>query len=296
LQSFATEAVIAASYQKVFKARQSVEEDENQIASRLTKYVAGTESVFSKDSLISAFVDSLQPYASNMVRGQVTTTMKLAEVQLLSEQAGTASRALTSLAKKSPRLCNPGFHSLRSRPVVSVNAESYQRDAEFYSDRIRTIPYTKELVAQAECLHDAGVRSDHAAYNSISSFPSSISVPSRDRVSSVGSQYSLQIPKKAVNTVDYRGLSSQLRFNPGHFFMDCPLLGMEIRQLAQQQREQKSRDPPARREFSAYPMSVGRPPISPRWADPRIAPVVINPLIEEEPPIANIPVKSESNS
>jgi hypothetical protein len=36
LQSFATEAVIAASYQKVFTARQSVEEDEKQFASRLT--------------------------------------------------------------------------------------------------------------------------------------------------------------------------------------------------------------------------------------------------------------------
>jgi hypothetical protein len=35
-QSFATEAVIAASYQKIFTARQSVEEDEKQFASRLT--------------------------------------------------------------------------------------------------------------------------------------------------------------------------------------------------------------------------------------------------------------------
>jgi hypothetical protein len=75
--------------------------------------------------------------------------------------------------------------------------------------------------------------------------------------------------------------------------MDCPLLGTEIRQLAQQQRDQKSRDPPARREFSAYPRFVARPPISPRLANPRTAPVVVNPLIEEVPPIAAGPVKPE---
>jgi hypothetical protein len=109
LQSFATEAVIAASYQKVFTARQYVEEDEKQFASRLTQYSAEAGSVFSEDALISAFVDGLQPYASNTVRGQVTTTMTCAEVQLLSEQTGTASRALTSLTNASPRLGNPGF-------------------------------------------------------------------------------------------------------------------------------------------------------------------------------------------
>jgi hypothetical protein len=78
--------------------------------------------------------------------------------------------------------------------------------------------------------------------------------------------------------------------------MDCPLLGMEIRQLAQQQRDQKSRDPLARREFSAYPRSVARPPISPRLADPRTAPVVVDLLIEEVPPVTESPVKPESTS
>ena len=106
LQSFATEAVIGASYQKVFNARKSVEEDEKQFAGRLTQYAAEAGSVFSEDALISAFVDGLQPYASNTVRGQVTTTMTFAEVQLLAEQAGTASRALNSLTKASPRLGN----------------------------------------------------------------------------------------------------------------------------------------------------------------------------------------------
>ena len=296
LQSFATEAVIAASYQKVFTARQSVEEDEKQFASRLTQYAAEAGSVFSEDALISAFVDGLQPYASNTVRGQVTTTMTFAEVQLLAEQAGTASRALNSFAKASPRLGNPGFHSLRSRPVVAATAESYQRDSEMYSDRSPMMPYPQELVAQAEYLRDAEVLSDHSGNNSISSFPSSISAPTRDWVSAAGSQYSLPIPKDAVNAVDYRGRSCHLCFNPAHFLMDCPLLGTEIRQMAQQQRDQKSREPPARREFSAYPRSVARPPISPRVAEPRTAPVMVNPVIEERPPITESPAKPESTS
>jgi hypothetical protein len=97
LQSFATEAVLSASYQKVFTGRQSVEEDEKQFDSRLTQYAAGVGSAISKDSLISAFVDGLKPYASNTVRGQVTTNMTFAEVQLLAEQAGTASRVINSL-------------------------------------------------------------------------------------------------------------------------------------------------------------------------------------------------------
>jgi hypothetical protein len=158
------------------------------------------------------------------------------------------------------------------------------------------MPHTQELVANAEYLHDAEVRSDHSANNSISSFPSSISAQIGDWVSAAGSRYSLQIPKDAVNSVDHRGRSCHLCFNPAQFRMDCTLLGTEIRQLAQQQRDQKSRDPPARRKFCAYPSSVARPPISPRLADPRTVPVVVNPVIEEVPPIAESPVKPESTS
>jgi hypothetical protein len=280
LQSFATEAVIAVSYQKLFTARQSVEEDEKQFAGRLTQYAAEAESVFYEDALISAFVDGLQPYASNTVRGQVTTTMTFAEIQLVAEQTGTASRALTSLTKASPRLGNPGFNSLRSHPVVAATAESYQRDSEMYSDRSPMMPYPQELLAQAEYLHDAEVRSDHSGENSISSFPSSISAPTRDWVSAAGSQYSLQIPKDAVNAVEYRGRSCRLCFKPTHLLMDCPLLGTEIRQMAQQQRDHKSREPPVRREFTAFPRSFTRPPISPRLVEPRTAPVVDNPVID----------------
>jgi hypothetical protein len=122
-------------------------------------------------------------------------------------------------------------------------------------------------VTQAEYLHDAEVRSDHSGDNSISSFPSSISAPTRNWVSAAGSQYSPPIPKDAVNSVDYRGRSCHLCFNPAHFLMDCPLLGTEIRQMAQQQRDQKSLEPPIRREFTAFPSSFTRPPISRVWSN-----------------------------
>jgi hypothetical protein len=280
----------------IFTARQCVEEDEKKLASRLTQYAAESGRLLSESSHISSFVDGLQPYASNTVRCQVTTTMKFAEVQLLTKQAGIAARTLHSLAKASPRLRSPGFQSLRLRPFVAVTADSYQRNAKMYSVRSPTMPYTQELVAHAEYLHDAEVRSDHSANNSTSSFPSSISAPTRDWVSAAGSQYSLQIPKDAVNAVEFRGRSCHLCFNPAQFLMDCPLLGTEIRQLAQQHRDQKSRDPPARREFSAYPRSVARPPVSPRFANSRTVPVVVNPVIEEVPPIAESPVKPESTS
>jgi hypothetical protein len=152
------------------------------------------------------------------------------------------------------------------------------------------------LVAHSEYLHDAEVRSDHSANNSISSFPSSISAPTKDWVSAAGSQYLLQIPKDAVNAVDFRGRSFHLCFNPAHFLMDCPLMGTENLQLAQHEPDQKSRDPPACWEFPAFTRSAARPPVSPRFANTRTAPVVDNPVIEEMPPIAESPVKPESTS
>jgi ABC-type protease/lipase transport system fused ATPase/permease subunit len=60
LQSFATEAVIAASYKKVFKARQLPEENETTFANRIKRYAAEAGSVFYEDALISAYVDGLQ--------------------------------------------------------------------------------------------------------------------------------------------------------------------------------------------------------------------------------------------
>jgi hypothetical protein len=94
LQSFASEAIIAAAHQRVYTARQAVDEDEEQIADLLTKYAGDAGSVFSEDSLIAAFVDGFHPFASNTIRGRITTKMTFADVQLSSEQAGNHSRAI----------------------------------------------------------------------------------------------------------------------------------------------------------------------------------------------------------
>jgi hypothetical protein len=92
LQSFATEGVIYAAFQRVSTAKQLPEEDEKSFANRLDKYAAEAGSVFSEDALISAFVDGLLPYAGNTVRGQVTPQMTFSEVQILAENVGAAGR------------------------------------------------------------------------------------------------------------------------------------------------------------------------------------------------------------
>jgi hypothetical protein len=89
-----------------------------------------------------------------------------------------------------------------------------------------------------------------------------------------------------VAAVDYRYRGCHLCFNTQHFLMDCPLLGAEVRQLAQQQRDQKVREPPARREPSAYPRTSSRPPVPMRSPEPRRPPVAVNPVVEETSPAA----------
>jgi hypothetical protein len=125
-QSFSTEAVIAASYQKVFTARQLSEDNETALTNRINRYAAEAGSGFIEDALISAYMDGLHSNASNMMRGQVTTTMTFAEVQILAEQVGAAGRALTSASRAStrvvfPRQCNPvGRSRLKSEMTASV--------------------------------------------------------------------------------------------------------------------------------------------------------------------------------
>jgi hypothetical protein len=125
LQSFATEAVIAASYQKVFAARQLPGEDETVFANRISRHAAEAGSVFSEDALISAYVDGLQSYASNMVRGQITPSITFAEVQILAEQVGAAGRALTSSEDQPLKCCYPKRGlcepSRQWRPLLTKN-------------------------------------------------------------------------------------------------------------------------------------------------------------------------------
>ena len=253
LQSFATEAVIAASYQKVFTARQMVGEDEKQYATRLKQYAAEAGSVFTEDSLISAFVDGLHPYASNTVRGQVTPTMMFAEVQLLAEQAGTASRALTSLARAPPRVGHPAMNPLRSRPVFAAAVESYTRDADMHYDRLDGNEYAPGLVVGAlNSPPHRGTESEFSETCSVSFVPSSISAPTRSWVSAPGSARSAHVPDyprlQEVNAVDYRSRTCHLCFNPGHFIMECPFLGKEARQLVQENRMRATRGKTSRQE------------------------------------------------
>jgi hypothetical protein len=66
LQSFASETVIAAACQKVFKAKQLPDEDEKIFVGRLTKNSAEEGSVFTEYDHIFFFVDGLHEYAANM--------------------------------------------------------------------------------------------------------------------------------------------------------------------------------------------------------------------------------------
>jgi hypothetical protein len=122
LQSFATETVIAAAFQKVFKAKQLLDEDEKMFAGHPNKNAAEAGSVFTEDTLISTLVDGLHKYAANMVRAQVTSKMTFAEVQIISEQIGTAGRALTSPSRFSQRMM-PNI-PLRSKTSAAGVAES----------------------------------------------------------------------------------------------------------------------------------------------------------------------------
>jgi hypothetical protein len=91
-------------------------------AGSLTKYSAEAESVFTEDTLISTFVNGLHEYAANMVRAQVTSKMKFAEVQIIAEQIGTAGRSLKSLSRFSQRLMSN--IPLRSKTSIADFAES----------------------------------------------------------------------------------------------------------------------------------------------------------------------------
>jgi hypothetical protein len=293
LQSYATEVVIAAAYQKVLTARQTVDEDETQFATRLNQYAADAGSVFSADALITAYLDGLLPYVSNTVRGHVTSKMTFAEVRLLAVQAGTAARSLNSLSKVTSRVGPIAHHAPRVRPVVAATAGSYRRDAEMYADRGVMVPSSEEIVAAAEYQGGAESLTDHSDSHSLSSLPSSISAPSRDWVSASATPRSVPAVKESTCAVDYRTRGCHLCFHPQHFLMDCPLLSTEARQLAQQQRDQKARDSPVRRDYPAYPRNGPRPPIAPRVPEPRRMDVSVNPVVEERPPVAEDPVQPE---
>ena len=276
LQSYATEAVIAASYQKVFTARQSGDEDEKQFATRLTKYAPEAGGVFTEDALISAYVDGLQTFASNMVRGQVTPTMTFAEVQLLAEQAGTASRALSASTRVTSR-GNPGVTLMR-RSTPAAFAEYPRPGTDSYSDQSHSFPHSGDLVAMTDKPRDTEIQSEAPRAPSP---PSSISAPSREWISAASSFNADPTLREATLAAEYRNRSCHLCFNPYQFLMDCPLLGNDVRQLAQRQREQTAAGP--RRE-SSYGKPQARPTYPPRVTEPRSPPLAVNSVLEDDTP------------
>jgi hypothetical protein len=169
LQSYATEPTISAAFQRVLTSRQTLGEDEEQFASRLTRYAADAGSAFAEDALITAYVDGFLPFASNTVRGHVSATMTFAEVQLLAEQAVKASRALDGV-KAEIRPLNAGISSVRPRPIVAAAADSYRRDAELCSDRGPVQAMPEGLVAALEYTYGGEVP-EHSDSISTSSGP-----------------------------------------------------------------------------------------------------------------------------
>jgi hypothetical protein len=242
LQSFATETVIAAACQKVFKAKQLPDEDEKMFAGRLTKNAAEAGSVFTEDALISTFVDGLHEYAANMVRAQVTSKMTFAEVQIIAEQIGTAGRALTSPSRFSQRLM-PNI-PLRSKTSVAAFAESPTSSS-------MALTGTHFGPATLSPLAIAAVEPSPASEHG-----SEISIPTRGWASAAGS-----VQEDPVCALYERNLNCHLCFTPGHFLMDCPFLGAETKQAAQKHRETRLRETPALRALP--PGDQMAPPLRP---------------------------------
>jgi hypothetical protein len=66
LQSYATEPTIYAACRRAITARKNLDEDEEQLAIRLTQFAADAGSVFSEESLITAYVDGFLPFPATL--------------------------------------------------------------------------------------------------------------------------------------------------------------------------------------------------------------------------------------
>jgi hypothetical protein len=88
-------------------------------------------------------------------------------------------------------------------------------------------------------------------------------------------------------------MNCHLCYTPGHFLMDCPLLGNEIKQEVICQREAQHRDSPAVRDdvqdtpFSASPQMQTRPTDTPRYGDFRRRAAAVHALEHVPPPLAD---------
>jgi hypothetical protein len=88
-------------------------------------------------------------------------------------------------------------------------------------------------------------------------------------------------------------MNCHLRYTPGHFLMDCPLLGNEIKQAAILKREAQPRDSPAVRgkvpdtPFPASPQVQTKPTAPPRYGDFRRRADAVHALEHVQPPLAD---------
>lgn len=270
--------MIAAACQKVFSAKQLPDEDEKTFANRLTRHAAEAGSVFSEDALISTFVDGLLPYAGNMVRGQVTPNMTFAEVQIHAEQVGAAGRAIISPARYSPRLVPPGVHSVRPKLGIAAMAESAASSPHGGADSPFRSSMTPVVVAATEraLTYEQG--------SELSAGGSDTSIPTRGWASAAGS-----VQDETAFALQERNMNCHLCFTPGHFLMDCPLLGNETKQAAIRQRETCLRGAPAVRPtpntlFTASPQVQERPNFPPRYGDVRRRSAAAVHVVEQAPP------------
>ena len=94
----------------------------------------------------------------------------------------------------------------------------------------RTSHVSPIMVAPAEFSSFDGTQEQPSQEDS-QSVTSSLSCPTRGWVSAAGS-----VMDDAVMAIDGRARVCHLCFNTGHFLMECPLLGSDVRQAAHRQR------------------------------------------------------------
>jgi hypothetical protein len=119
LQSYATEAVITKACDRVNRAKQHPNEDENEFADRLGSYAADAGSVFPERQLIAAYLSGISAYVNATLRGRINPLMNFPEVQAIAEEIGIASKSLAA-SRPRPRAPAPGLLPVRSRPVAAM--------------------------------------------------------------------------------------------------------------------------------------------------------------------------------
>jgi hypothetical protein len=233
-----------------------------------------------------------------MVRGQVTTTMTFAEVQILAEQVGAAGRALTSASRASTRAVFPGQGTpvgrSRQKSEMAASAETGFPSWGLPEDG-RTSDVSPIMVAPAEFSPFDGTQEQPSQEDS-HSVTSSLSCPTRGWVSAAGS-----VMDDAVMAIDGRSRGCHLCFNTGNFLMECPLLGSDVRQSAHQQRDLKYPKGPSWKTPS-YPSRDVRAPLltrnqtSNRLDEPRRSAVAVHHVVQDPDPRGEWPQPSGSKA